>query len=54
MGEEKLSPEQLKNWRRVLVGIIGPYALMMPEEDIQKYRDKMQKQANNIKPETGE
>jgi hypothetical protein len=43
---EKLTPKQIENWRRVLVGIIGPYALIMPEADIQAYRDKMQKMSN--------
>lgn len=38
-----LTPTQIENWRRVLCGMIGPYALIMPVEDIQKFRDKMQK-----------
>jgi len=39
---EKLTDEQIKNWRKVLVAMVGPYALIMPAEDVQKYRDKMQ------------
>ena len=39
---DKLTPEQIKNWRNVLLGMLGPYALLMPDEDVQKMRDNMQ------------
>jgi hypothetical protein len=39
---EKLTPAQVENWRNILLGMIGPYALMMPEEDVQALRDKLQ------------
>ena len=39
---EKLTPEQIENWRAVLCGIVGPYAIMMSHEQIQRFRDKMQ------------
>ena len=45
----KLNPEQIDNWRKVLFGMIGPYALMMPAEDIQKYRDILQSRAEKDK-----
>ena len=48
-NDGKLSPKQIKSWRRVLCGMIGPYALVMPKEQIQVFRDKMQKDADNIK-----
>jgi len=38
---KKLTDEQIKNWRRVLVGMFGPYALIMPKEQIQQYFDKL-------------
>ena len=38
----RLTFEQIKNWREVLCGMIGPYALMMPDEEVQRLRDKMQ------------
>jgi len=41
-----LTPEQIKNWRNVLFGIIGPYANLMPDEDVQAFRDKMQSQCD--------
>ena len=47
-SEEKLTPEQIKNWRQVLVGMIGPYAMIMPDEMVQKLRDKMQKEVNEM------
>lgn len=39
---EELSEEQIKNWRRVLIGMFGPYALLMPKEQIQLFRDRLQ------------
>jgi hypothetical protein len=39
---EKLTPEQIKNWRNALLGMIGPYALLMPDEEVQQMRDNMQ------------
>lgn len=40
--ENKLTDEQLDNWRKVLAMHFGPHAYMMPEEEVQKMRDKMQ------------
>ena len=42
---EPLTDEQVENWRKVLLGMIGPYALIMPREDIQAFREKTQKAA---------
>jgi len=39
---EKLTSEQIENWRKVLVGVFGPYAMVMSNEQIQDYRDRMQ------------
>jgi len=52
MSEEKLTPEQIENWRKVLLGMLGPYALIMSVEDIQKFRDRLQDKADNIPPES--
>ena len=46
--EGKLSAEQIVNWRKVLCQMIGPYALIMPSEEIQRFRDKMQKRAYEL------
>lgn len=46
MTDGKLSPEQIENWRKVLFGMIGPYAKIMPADEIQKFRDKMQRDAD--------
>ena len=54
MSDEKLTPEQIENWRRVLCGMIGPYALMMPAEQIQLYRDKLQGGLTKDAPDLGE
>lgn len=43
---EKLTPEQIKNWRGVLSMTIGPYAHLMPDADVQKYRDRLQSKIN--------
>jgi hypothetical protein len=41
-----MTPEQIKNWREVLCGMIGPYALIMPDEKVIAIRDKMQERVN--------
>ena len=38
----RLTPEQIQNWRKVLAGMIGPYALIMPDEQVCKLRDRFQ------------
>lgn len=43
MSENELTDEQIKSWRQVLSTTLGPYALIMPKEEVQKMRDKMQK-----------
>lgn len=45
---DKLTPEQIKNWRSVLYGMFGPYALIMPENQINQFRDKYQKEADGL------
>jgi len=51
--DNKLSSEQIENWRRVLSMMVGPYAYIMPEAEIQRHRDSMQKQVNKIRPDIG-
>lgn len=48
---EPLTPQQIDNWRTMLLGMIGPYALIMPAEHIQQYRDKLQARANKLATE---
>ena len=45
---EKLTPEQIKNWRTVFTGMFGPWAMIMPDEEVQKFRDRMQSNINKI------
>jgi predicted DNA-binding transcriptional regulator len=52
--ESKLTDQQVENWRRVLVGMIGPYALITPREEIQKLRDKMQNDVYELDKELKE
>ena len=42
----KLTSEQIQNWRRILCLQLGPYAFIMPEEEIQAIRDKMQQETD--------
>ena len=42
----QLTEEQVKNWRRVLIGIIGPATIFMSVDMIQKLRNKYQEIAN--------
>ena len=41
---EKLTSEQIENWRTVLTGMFGAYALIMSDEQVQDYKDRMQAQ----------
>jgi hypothetical protein len=41
-----MTPEQIKNFREVLCGMIGPYALLMPDEQVIRMRDKFQERLN--------
>lgn len=43
-----MTAEQIKNWREVFCGMLGPYALIMPEEMVIKFRDKFQSKANEL------
>ena len=42
MADQKLTDEQIENWRKVLFGMIGPYAAIMPVEKIEEMRDSME------------
>jgi hypothetical protein len=42
MMSEILTDEQVENWRRVIVGMLGPYALIMTREQIMTIRDRLQ------------
>lgn len=39
---KKLSPEQIKNWRLVLANMGIPFAMSMPDEMVQEFRDGIQ------------
>ena len=48
-AEEKtkqLSPEQVRNWRLVLVHMGVPFAMSMPETMVQQFRDALQDRIN--------
>lgn len=40
-AEQLLTDEQVENWRKVLLSLLGPYARLMTREQIQAYRDRM-------------
>lgn len=42
VGNEPLTEEQIKNWRDALIPTIGIYALIMPVDQLQKIRDRLQ------------
>ena len=44
----ELTPEQVANWRNVLVPMLGPYALLMPPAEINAVRDRMQERVNKL------
>lgn len=41
--QAKLTSDQIKHWRDILLSTLGPYALMMPDEQVQQIRDEMQR-----------
>jgi len=43
---DELTKEQIEHWRKALMSILGPYALIMPVEEIQHIRDIAQKKAD--------
>lgn len=45
---QKLNEEQVKNWRKVLSLQLGPYAFIMPVEQIEKIHARMQQQVADI------
>jgi len=44
---KKLSAKQIENWRDILCGIIGPYALIASDTEIQQMHDAFQKEIND-------
>ena len=48
MMDEQLSPEQIKNWRKILSAQLGAYAFVMPESEIQQMRDNMQAHVDEV------
>lgn len=47
-NDKQLTPEQVENWRRVLLSYLGPYALIMPEKDVNKMKDRFQENINRL------
>ena len=37
-----MNDTQIENWRHILVGMVGPYALIMPREQIIALRNRLQ------------
>ena len=54
MTKVTLTPVQIDNWRRVLCAYLGPYALIMPQEMVQAWRDKMQDEVDKAGADKGE
>lgn len=48
---EPLTSKQIENWRNILLGMVGPYALLLTDAEIQQYRDKMQQNFNAVEPQ---
>lgn len=44
----EMTDEQIENWRKMLLGLLGPYALVMPREKVVAFRDKYQGDINKI------
>lgn len=46
LGRLPLTDEQVENWRKIMVTVIGSYAGIMPREDIEKMAAMMQADIN--------
>jgi hypothetical protein len=43
-----MTPEQIANFRKALATLVGPWAFMMPESEVQKARDALQKKIDDL------
>lgn len=43
-----LTEQQIKNWRNQLAMTIGPYAFIMPDDEVQRHRDRMMKRLSKL------
>ena len=50
--QRELSPEQIENWRNVLVLTLGSYALIMPDAEVQRIHDTMQNEVDELTEKT--
>jgi len=50
----EMTDEQIENFRTVLVGRLGPYALLMPKEKVQAIRDRMQSELDSYEEASNE
>ena len=46
MENREMTEEQIQNWRKILSGMVGPYAFIMPVKEIEALRDKLEAKAN--------
>ena len=46
-----MTKEQISNFRKILLTIVGPYAHLMSDEEIMAFRDKMQKNIDSVSKE---
>jgi len=44
-----LTDEQIENWRKVLFGMFGPYAMLMSRAQIEAYASNIQRYADELK-----
>jgi len=51
--KEVLTDEQVKNWRKAMVNLLGPYALVMPREEVERLRDRLQARLDGEAKEAG-
>ena len=42
-----MTPEQIKNFREAMCFTLGPNALIMPDKEVIRLRDKLQEKLNN-------
>jgi hypothetical protein len=48
MPEITLTADQIQNWRKTMFGMFGAAALILPDAEIQAFKDRMQAEADQI------
>lgn len=49
-----MTDKQIENWRNVLVSYLGPYALIMPKEQVEQAKNRFQEKLDALSEQDDE